>query len=114
MRLAFSALVPVVLAACSSSSGPYAEPISNKQADDPCDPGSVGTSGGSLPPVDAGSVPVMLPGGSPGIGFDDVRFSGTLSQILVPAGRSGNLDLVDPSSEVPTPVGGFASSPTYT
>lgn len=114
MRLAFYALVPVAIAACSSSSGPYAEPISNKQADDPCDPGSVGTSGGSLPPVDAGSKPVTLPGAAPGIGLDDVRFSATLSQILVPAGRSGNLDLVDPSSEVPTPIGGFSSSPTYT
>jgi YVTN family beta-propeller protein len=113
MRLAFTALVPVVVAACSSSSGPYAEPISSKQADDPCDPGSVGTSGGSLPPVDAGSVPVTLPGASPGIGFDDLRFSGTLSQILVPAGRSGNFDFVDPSSEVPAPIGGFASSPSY-
>jgi hypothetical protein len=114
MRLAFCALVPAVIAACSSSSGPYAEPISNKQADDPCDPGSVGTSGGSLPPVDAGSVPVTLPGASPGIGFDEVRLSGTLSQILVPAGRSGNFDFVDPSSEVPSPVGGFSSSPSYT
>lgn len=113
MRLSFCALVPVAVAACSSSSGPYGEPISNKQADDPCDPGSVGTSGGSLPPVDAGSVPVTLPGASPGIGFDDMRFSATLSQILVPAGRSGNVDLVDPSSEVVTPVGGFASSPSY-
>lgn len=113
MRLAFCALVPVAVAACSSSSGPYAEPIINKQADDPCDPGSVGTSGGSLPPVDAGSVPVTLPGASPGIGFDDVRFSATLSQILVPAGRTGNFDFVDPSAEVAAPVGGFASSPTY-
>ena len=112
MRLAFCVLVPVAVVACSSSSD-YAEPIINKQADDPCDPGSVGTSGGSLPPVDAGSVPVTLPGASPGIGFDDLRFSATLSQILVPAGRSGNFDFVDPSSEVASPVGGFASSPTY-
>src|SRR5271165_44231 len=110
MRLAFCALVPVAVAACSSSSGPYAEPIINKQADDPCDPGSVGTSGGSLPPVDAGSVPVTLPGAAPGIGFDDLRFSATLSQILVPAGRTGNFDFVDPSSEVASPVGGFSSS----
>src|SRR5215471_14270403 len=109
MRLAFCALLPAGVAACSSSSGPYAEPISNKQADDPCDPGSVGTNGGSLPPVDAGSVPVTLPGAAPGIGFDDLRFSPTLSQILVPAGRSGNLDFVDPSSEVASPVGGFSS-----
>lgn len=113
MRLAFCVLLTAVLGACSSSSGPYAEPISNKQADDPCDPGSVGTSGGSLPPVDAGSVPVTLPGASPGIGFDDVRFSATLSQLLVPAGRSGNFDFVDPSSEVAVAVGGFSSSPTY-
>lgn len=114
MRLASCAFLLLAAAACSSNSAPLADAIINNQADDPCDPGSVGTSGGSLPPVDAGSVPVKLPGTPPGIGFDDIRFSATLSQILVPAGRTGDLDLVDPSSEVPVAVGGFSSSPTYT
>jgi hypothetical protein len=113
MRLASCALVPLAIAACSSSSGPIADALINNQADDPCDPGSGGISGGSLPPVDAGSVPVTLPGAPPGIGLDDIRFSATLSQILVPAGRTGNLDFVDPSSEVVAPVGGFSSSPNY-
>jgi hypothetical protein len=63
--------------------------------------------------VDAGAAPVSLPGTPPGIGFDDVRFSGTLSMLLVPAGRTGNLDLIDPSSEVVTHVGGFSTADSY-
>jgi DNA-binding beta-propeller fold protein YncE len=66
-----------------------------------------------LPSVDAGASLLTLPAGVPGIGFDDLRFSGTLSELLVPAGRSGNLDLVDPSSEVVEAVGGFSSEATY-
>jgi len=63
--------------------------------------------------VDAGAAPVPLPGGTGGIGFDDLRFSPTLSMLLVPAGRTGNLDLVDPSSEGISSVGGFSSAATY-
>jgi hypothetical protein len=54
-----------------------------------------------------------MPGGSGGIGFDDLRFSPTLSMLLVPAGRTGNLDLVDPSSEGVSPVEGFSTAATY-
>jgi hypothetical protein len=64
--------------------------------------------------VDAGALPVPLPGGEGGIGFDDLRFSSTLSTLLIPAGRTGNLDLVDPSSEAVSSVGGFSTAPTYT
>jgi hypothetical protein len=110
-RLCF-AVAALVLAGCGNKSD-LPEPLSNKQEDDPCDPGNGPTSTGSAP-VDAGSTPVVLPGGAGGIGFDDLRYSETLSRLLVPAGRSGSLDLVDPASEQVTAIGGFSSTSSYT
>jgi hypothetical protein len=55
----------------------------------------------------------MLPGGSGGVGLDDMRYSATLSLLLVPAGRTGNLDFLDPSSEALSSIGGFSTSATY-
>jgi hypothetical protein len=110
MRRAFL-LVLAGAAACNG--GALSPPISNNQFDDPCDPGSSSGATGTLPPVDAGATPVSLPGGAAGIGFDDLGFSPTLAQILVPAGRTGMLDLVDPSSEAVTQVGGFSAQGTY-
>jgi hypothetical protein len=52
--------------------------------------------------------PLTLPGGSAGIGFDDLRFSDELHRVLVPAGRTGRLDLVDPSTGEVTSVDGFS------
>jgi hypothetical protein len=101
-----------VLLACSGG-GALRPPTSDNQADDPCDPGGGSTNTGPALPVDAGAAPVPMPGGSGGIGFDDLRFSTTLSMLLVPAGRTGNLDLVDPSSEAVSSVGGFSSEATY-
>src|SRR6266498_3799332 len=53
-----------------------------------------------------------LPGGSPGIGFDDLRYSPRLHRVLVPAGRSGNLDLVDPDTYAVQTIGGFSTQAT--
>ena len=41
---------------------------------------------------------IELPGGKPGIGFDDLQYSARLGRVLVPAGRSGTLDLIDPAT----------------
>jgi len=54
--------------------------------------------------------PLPLPGGENGIGFDDLRFSPALGRLLVPAGRSGRLDLVDPKTRAIVQVKGFSSS----
>ena len=51
-----------------------------------------------------------LPGGEGGIGFDDLRFSPELGKLLVPAGRSGRLDLVDPKTRAIVEISGFSSS----
>jgi len=56
---------------------------------------------------------IDLPGGDPGVGFDDLRFSPTLDGLLVPAGRSGRLDLVDPKTGEVRAVAGFSSQSTY-
>jgi hypothetical protein len=58
-------------------------------------------------------MPVALPEGSGGIGFDDLRYDATLGQVLVPAGRTGKLDLVDPSTEVVTSIAGFSAQPGF-
>ena len=68
------------------------------------------SSGGASP---AGTNPPASPPPAPravrlssggGIGFDDLGFSPALRKILVPAGGTGRIDLVDPDSLAVTPV----------
>lgn len=61
--------------------------------------------------VDDSLTPLVLPGGEGGIGFDDLGFSRALAKVLVPAGRTGNLDLIDPETRQIVSIGGFATSP---
>ncbi len=57
---------------------------------------------------------IELPGGKPGIGFDDLQYSWRLQRVLAPAGRSGNLDLIDPATgKVATVVTGFSSAKAF-
>jgi DNA-binding beta-propeller fold protein YncE len=56
---------------------------------------------------------VALPGGEAGIGFDDLRYSPALHRVLVPAGRTGTLDLVDPDTLAVTSISGFGTVPGY-
>ncbi|HEY0781350.1 MAG TPA: hypothetical protein VGE98_02765 [Thermoanaerobaculia bacterium] len=65
------------------------------------------------PPVALQAVPVSLPGGEAGIGFDDLTFAPRLGKVLVPAGRSGNLDLVDPATRQVAAIVGFSSQKTF-
>ncbi len=58
-------------------------------------------------------VSVPLPGGAPGIGFDDLQYSARLHAVLAPAGRSGNLALVDPDTLAVRTVSGFSASGDY-
>src|SRR5215469_3145333 len=53
--------------------------------------------------------PVPLPNGAGGIGFDDMGFAPSLRKVLIPAGRSGNLDLIDPDTLAIDTIGGFSS-----
>jgi len=56
---------------------------------------------------------VALPSGEAGIGFDDLRYSSTLHRVLVPGGRTGTLDLVDPDTLAVTSISGFGTVAGY-
>jgi hypothetical protein len=56
---------------------------------------------------------VPIPAGHAGIGFDDLRYSAMLGRVLVPAGRTGALALVDPDSRDVTVVSGFSATSAY-
>jgi hypothetical protein len=51
---------------------------------------------------------IAMPGGEAGIGFDDLRYSSSMNRLLVPAGRTGRLDLVDPATRTVVPIAGFS------
>jgi hypothetical protein len=57
--------------------------------------------------------PLALPDGAGGIGFDDLRYDRGLDLLLIPAGRTGNLDLIAPSSGAVTPIPGFTKVARY-
>src|SRR5215471_7450583 len=56
---------------------------------------------------------VAMPSGDSGIGFDDLRYSSALHRVLVPAGRTGTLDLVDPDTLAVTSIPGFGTVASY-
>src|SRR5262247_1871345 len=59
------------------------------------------------------AVPLSLPDGRGGIGFDDLRYDAASSTLLIPAGRTGNVDLIDPATKEVTPIGGFSKVEKY-
>jgi DNA-binding beta-propeller fold protein YncE len=54
-----------------------------------------------------------FPGGSRGIGFDDIGFAPSLRKVMVPGGRTGKLALIDPDSKNIELIGGFTESARY-
>lgn len=56
---------------------------------------------------------VALPAGDVGIGFDDLRYSAKLHRVLVPGGRTGTLDLIDPDTLNVTSIAGFGAVGSY-
>lgn len=67
----------------------------------------------AAPAQQPNGTPVPVPDGAPGVGFDDLRYSASLRRVLVPAGRSGNLVLVDPDTLAVSAVSGFSKSAEY-
>lgn len=67
-----------------------------------------GSASAGAPASDASFV--ALPRGEGGIGFDDLRYSQRLGRVLVPAGRTGNLCLVDPESGAVETIPGFGQA----
>ncbi len=63
-----------------------------------------GTEAGAAAPI---------PGGSTGIGFDDLRYSPTLHAVLAPGGRAGVLAMIDADTRAVTTVSGLTTSESY-
>jgi hypothetical protein len=78
--------------------------------------GSSGAPGGGAGGGDPGPVVTMvdLPDNKPGIGFDDLRYSPDLKKLIVPAGRTGTVDLIDPQTLEITAISGFTATTMFT
>jgi hypothetical protein len=70
----------------------------------------VGPDGGVRAPAVAAPRAIRLSPSGGGIGFDDLGFSRQLRKVLVPAGGSGRIDLVDPDSFAVTATLGGTST----
>jgi DNA-binding beta-propeller fold protein YncE len=57
--------------------------------------------------------PQPFPGGSRGIGFDDLGFAPALRKVMVPGGSTGKLALIDPDSQNMEIIGGFSERAGY-
>lgn len=57
--------------------------------------------------------PLPLPNGAGGIGFDDLGFAPSINRILAPAGRTGNVDLIDPDTGHVTVIAGFSTENSF-
>jgi hypothetical protein len=83
-----------------------------------CRSGASGGPTASAPPPPLGDSAVVASGGMTalslssggGIGFDDLTFASSIHKVLAPAGATGNLGLIDPSTFQVTAIGGFTSS----
>ena len=58
-------------------------------------------------------VSLAIPGGDQGVGYDDLQYAARMKRILVPAGRTGRLALIDPATNQLTALPGFTSSLAY-
>lgn len=56
---------------------------------------------------------IEVPGGQAGVGYDDLQYAPMLKQILVPAGRTGSLALIDPATREVTTISGFTGASSY-
>lgn len=61
----------------------------------------------------ASTAQIPIPGGQGGIGFDDLTWSPKLHRVIVPGGRTGNLDLVDLSTRRVTAIAGFSQESSF-
>ena len=59
------------------------------------------------------SSPHPFPGGSQGIGFDDLGFVPMLRKVMVPGGGTGKLALIDPDSQNIEIIDGFSERAGY-
>jgi outer membrane protein assembly factor BamB len=56
---------------------------------------------------------LLLPDGTAGIGLDDLRYSPAMRGVLVPAGRTGNVDIVDRRTRTVSVISGFSADAAF-
>jgi hypothetical protein len=61
----------------------------------------------AAPPKPAPPDRIQLPGGEKGVGLDDLQWSAELGRVIVPAGLTGAVDLVEPATGAIEQVTGF-------
>jgi len=69
------------------------------------------TAANAAPPSSPDAI--AIPGGQAGVGYDDLQYAPVLRRVLVPAGRTGTLALIDPASGAVTTIGGFTGASSY-
>jgi len=67
----------------------------------------------AAPAVPAVAEAIAIPGGEAGIGYDDLQYAPALRRILVPAGRTGALALIDPQTGGVATIAGFTGASDY-
>ncbi|MGH8396677.1 MAG: YncE family protein [Gammaproteobacteria bacterium] len=53
---------------------------------------------------------IKIPGGEHGIGFDDIGYAAPLHSVMIPAGDTGNLVMIDPVTNTLTVIPGVATA----
>jgi hypothetical protein len=56
---------------------------------------------------------IAIPGGEPGVGYDDLQYAPRMRRILAPAGRTGMLALIDPATKRVDAIAGFSAKASY-
>ena len=56
---------------------------------------------------------IPIPGGDGGVGFDDLRYSRALGHVIVPAGNTGSIVLVEPGTWSLARIGALGEPTTY-
>jgi hypothetical protein len=56
---------------------------------------------------------IAIPGGEGGIGFDDMGYSQALGKVIVPAGRTGTIALIEPGADAIQLISGFSSGEKF-
>jgi DNA-binding beta-propeller fold protein YncE len=69
---------------------------------------AIAAAGGGAPPT-----AIAVPDGARGIGYDDIQYAPGLKRILVPAGRTGRLVLIDPATKTTSSITGFSSTASF-
>lgn len=64
----------------------------------------------AAPTLRAPQAVIRIPGGTHGIGFDDTGYAAALNRVMVPAGATGNLVLIDPATAALTVIKGVSAA----